>query len=99
MIVDWGRGPEITGTRITVYCVMDFLIAGCPLPEIATALGLTERQVQAAIDYIDEHHAEVEAEYAKIMRRVNRLNPPEIEAALAKTPEELRRRIMAHRAI
>ena len=26
-IIDRGRGPELEGTRITVYCVMDYIRA------------------------------------------------------------------------
>jgi hypothetical protein len=29
VIVDRGRGPEIAGTRITIYDVMDYLKHGC----------------------------------------------------------------------
>lgn len=42
-IVDRGRGPEIAGTRITAYTIMDFLKSDDPRPEIAGELSGCER--------------------------------------------------------
>ena len=39
-IHDRGRGPEIEGTRITVYDVMDYYCEGWPATRIAVHLGL-----------------------------------------------------------
>jgi uncharacterized protein (DUF433 family) len=97
-LIDRGRGPELEGTRITVYLIMDFLRADYSPSEIAQELGLTAQQVQTALDYIEEHRTQVEEDYRLILERVHRPNAPEVEAALAKTPEELRRRIMGRRA-
>jgi uncharacterized protein (DUF433 family) len=97
-IIDRGRGPEIEGTRITVYNVMDFLKYGDSAESIARDLQIGIHQVQAALDYIAAQRQEVDAEYAKIMERVNRGNPPWVEAMLAKTPEELRQRLAARKA-
>jgi uncharacterized protein (DUF433 family) len=94
-IIDRGRGPEIEGTRVTVYCIMDYLRYERSPREMAEELKLTDEQVQVALDYIHRHRAEVEAEYEKILQRVNQPNPAWVEALLAKTPEELRRRIRA----
>ena len=38
-IIDRGRGPELKGTRITVYCIMDYLRAGDPPARIAEELA------------------------------------------------------------
>jgi hypothetical protein len=35
VIHDRGRGPEIRGTRVTVYSILDYLTAGWPPPRIA----------------------------------------------------------------
>ena len=40
-IIDRGRGPEIAGTRISVYSIMDFVRAGFPPEGIASAFDLS----------------------------------------------------------
>jgi uncharacterized protein (DUF433 family) len=81
-IIDRGRGPEIAGTRITVYDVWDYLKEGCHHTAIATTLRISSAQVQAAIQYIDEHKVEVLAEYQKMLDREALGNPPEIQTKL-----------------
>ena len=68
-IVNRGRGPEITGTRITVYDVMDYLKHGWARERIAALFRLSSRDIQAAIDYIQLHREQVEAEYQGILNR------------------------------
>jgi uncharacterized protein (DUF433 family) len=97
-IIDRGRGPELKGTRVTVYRIMDFVREGSTAEEIADQLNLTAEQVQAALAYIDAHQASVDLEYARILERVNQGNPPEIDAGAAKTEAELKKRILARRA-
>ncbi len=96
MIVNRGRGPEIAGTRITIYTIMDFLKYKYSTPDIASELGLTDEQVRAALEHIRAHQAESDREYELIMDRVNQPNPPEVDRGRAKTREELRERIRAH---
>src|SRR5713101_6059158 len=81
-IIDRGRGPEIAGTRITVYDVWDYLKEGCHHTAIATTLRISSAQVQAAILYIDEHKEEVLAEYQKMLDREAQGNSPEIKNKL-----------------
>lgn len=81
-IHDRGGGPEIEGTRITVYDFMDYYLDGWPATRIAVRLGLGTPDVQAAIDYIEAHRAEVEAEYRKIVERHERGNTPEVQALI-----------------
>ena len=95
LIIDRGRGRELAGTRVTVYCVMDYVRAGDPPSQIAEELDLTEEQVQAALEYINAHRDEVEAQYEAILKRVSQPNPDWIEAGSAQTWDELRRRIAA----
>jgi uncharacterized protein (DUF433 family) len=92
-IIDRGRGPELEGTRITVYCVMDYLRAGDPPGQIAEELELSEEQVQEAIAYINAHRDELEPAYEAILKRVSQPNPDWIEADSAKTWEELMHRL------
>ncbi len=82
LIHDRGRGPEIKGTRITVYAVLDYLIAGWHHTHIAAFFRISSKEVLAAAAYIDEHRAEVMANYAKILECAERGNPPELQAKL-----------------
>ena len=79
-IIDRGRGPQIVGTRITVYDIMDYLRQNWHHTAIAAWLRLSSHQVLAAIEYIEAHRAEVEAEYRIMLEREARGNPPEIQA-------------------
>lgn len=78
-IIDRGRGPEIEGTRITVYDVFEYLRADWHPTAIAGLFRLSSQQVQAAVHYIASHKTDVEAEYEQIMARINRGNPPALE--------------------
>jgi uncharacterized protein (DUF433 family) len=94
-IIDRGRGPELEGTRVTVSRVMDYVRAGDPPSQIAEELDLSDEQVRAALEYINAHRDEVEAEYDAILKRVGQPNPDWVEAGSAETWDELRRRIEA----
>ena len=96
-IIDRGRGPEVAGTRVTVYRLMDFLCEGSSAEHIATALHLTAEQVRVALDYIAAHRLTVEAEYTKILQRVQQHNPPYVEAGRAVSPDALKQRLRARR--
>ena len=85
-IIDRGRGPEVVGTRVTVYRIVDFLREGSSAGRIVTELHLTEEQVRVAFDYIAMHRRTVEAEYEKILQRVQQRNSPHIEAAGPRHP-------------
>jgi uncharacterized protein (DUF433 family) len=95
-IHDRGRGPEIKGTRITVYTILDYLIGAWSKERIAQLLNLRVDQVQAAIDYISDHDLEVLRNYVKILERIRRGNPPEVQAKIDANHEkiqELKRQI------
>ena len=81
-IHDRGRGPEIEGTRITVYDVMDYYLDGWTASRIAAWLSQTTPDIEAAIEYIDAHRDEVDVEYRKIVERSERGNPPEVRAII-----------------
>jgi uncharacterized protein (DUF433 family) len=80
IIINRGRGPEIAGTRITVYNVWDYARHGRHHTYIAVMLGISSEQVLAALDYIEQHKEEVLADYQKILDRVNEPYPPELQA-------------------
>jgi len=94
-IIDRGRGPEVEGTRVTVYWIMDFVREGSSVGRIATELHLTVEQVHVALDYIAAHRRTVEAEYEKILQRVQQRNSPHIDASRATSPDALKQRIRA----
>ena len=81
-IIDRGRGPEIAGTRITVYDVLDYHKSGWHRDMIADTLTLTSQQVEVAIRYIQDHLGEVMADYAEMLARDAQGNPPELQARL-----------------
>jgi uncharacterized protein (DUF433 family) len=80
IIINRGRGPEIAGTRITVYDIWDYAREGDHHTYIAAVLGLSSRQVIAALDYIEEHKEEVLADYQEILDRAKEPYPPEVQA-------------------
>jgi uncharacterized protein (DUF433 family) len=92
-IVKTGRGPEIAGTRITVYDVIPYYEAGDHRDLIAVTLSLSSDQVEAATRYIEEHRDEVMASYEKNMERIRRGNPPELQAKLDAAHERLQARL------
>jgi uncharacterized protein (DUF433 family) len=96
-IINRGRGPEIEGTRVTIYRIMDFVRDNCSMTTIADELDLSEAQVHAALDYIATNRSEVEAEYDQLLQRVQQANPPHIQAGRAQSLDELKRRIHARR--
>jgi uncharacterized protein (DUF433 family) len=92
-VVDRGDGLKIAGTRITVYTVLEYLRAGRTRDWIAAMLNLSSQQVQAAIDYMDAHSDAVEAEYGKIMARIQAGNPPDVQALLRANREKVNARL------
>jgi uncharacterized protein (DUF433 family) len=81
-IIDRGRGPELEGTRITVYDVLDYHSLGWHRDMIAATLSLSSQQVEIAIRYIEAHRDEVMADYEEMLARDARGNPPELQAKL-----------------
>ena len=68
-IVRTERGLSITGTRITLYDVMDYLVADWPPRLIRDWLNLTDAQIAGAMEYIENNRAQVEAEYRQVLQR------------------------------
>jgi uncharacterized protein (DUF433 family) len=65
-IIDRGRGPEIAGSRITVFDVLAETRAGRPVEQLAREWRLSVEQIECALTYIDDHREEVEREWAEI---------------------------------
>ena len=93
-VINRGRGPEIAGTRITVYDVMDYLKHGWHRDRIAALFRLSSRDVQAAIDYIEEHRAAVDRDYQRILERHrNYQYSPDVQAKVERCREAASRRL------
>ena len=67
-IVRTERGLTISGSRTSLYDVMDFLKADYPPKLIRDTFNLTDAQIKAALSYIDDHQIEIEAEYQEILQ-------------------------------
>jgi len=72
-IIRTERGLTISGTRITLYDVMDYVTEQYPPKFIRAMLSLTADQVNSALSYIDAHRAEVEAEYQAVLKEAEEL--------------------------
>ena len=81
-IIDRGRGPEIAGSRITVFDVLSETRAGRPVEQLAREWNLSVEQIECALRYIDEHSEDVEREWAEIQRQ-NAEDRAESEARVA----------------
>lgn len=62
------RGLVVAGTRITLYDIMAYVRAEWPPRLIQHWLDLSEPQMTAALDYIQMHHDEIEAEYEHVLQ-------------------------------
>jgi len=96
-IINRGRGPEIAGTRITVFDIWDYAKDDWHRDAIATTLRLSSAQVSVALEYIEQHREEVLAEYAKIRDRESCGNPPELQAKLDATHARFQARLAERR--
>jgi uncharacterized protein (DUF433 family) len=77
---------RIAGTRITVFDVYLYLKDGhWSNAQIAEFLRLTPEQMDVAVQYIEEHKAQVLEVHQQIEERNARGNPPEVEAKLEAT--------------
>lgn len=86
MIHNRGRGPEIVGTRITVYNLLPyFLDAAVTEDSIAACYDLTTEQVAAARAYALNNANAVLKRHAEIEARIAAGNPPDVAASLDRT--------------
>ena len=93
-IIDRGRGPEIEGTRITVYDVMDYLQEGWSYEQIAGLFRLPPDDIQAAIQYIEAHKEDVMTAYRQILARHHNIQySPAVQAKLTRNREKLQAKL------
>ncbi len=67
------RGLTISGTRITLYQLIDYLHANYPRHLIRHQFYLTDEQFDAAMSYIDTHYEEVELEYQTVLQQAEEI--------------------------
>ena len=89
-IVDDGRGPQLSTSRITVQDLVPYLQAGRSYAEIMRAMPiLTVEDIQVVEHYIEEHKEEVMEEDRRIRaENATRRNPPEVEKILQEARAE-----------
>ncbi len=63
------RGLTISGTRITIYDIMDYANSQYPAKFISSLLNLTEAQINDALAYIEAHRSEIETEYQIVLEQ------------------------------
>lgn len=93
IISDRGRGPEIEGTRVTVYDVLDYHKHGWHHSIIASILDISSAEVLAAIAYIEAHRDEVMRRYQQMLDRHARGNSAQALANLDQSHARLLARI------
>ena len=80
---------RIAGTRMTIGNVLHYLETGWSCPEIAEILHLSEAQVEAVVQYIEDHKEKLLVVHRQIENRKARGNPPAITAKLVKSQTKL----------
>jgi len=89
LIHDRGRGPEIAGTRITVYNLLPhFFDATATESYVCELYNLTPEQVAAARAYVLNNPETVLAEHRRIEERMAAGNPPEVVERAKQTHAE-----------
>jgi uncharacterized protein (DUF433 family) len=73
LIIRTERGLTISGTRITLYDVMDYVFAQYPVKFIRDLFDLSEQQINAALAYIEAHRTEVVEEYKRVLKETEEL--------------------------
>ena len=68
-VIRTDRGLSVAGTRITLYSIMDCIKDNWPTHLIRDRFNLTDTQISDVMTYIQTHRAEVEAEYALVLKQ------------------------------
>lgn len=83
-IIDNGRGPQLSTSRITVQDIFPYFQLNYSYEEIRQIMpSLSFAEIRAVEQYIDEHREEVIEEDRRIRQRnATRRNPPRVEELL-----------------
>lgn len=63
-----GTNLYITGTRITLYLIMDYLMADWSREKIRETHSLTDEQIDEVLAFISEHQVQIVREYEEVQR-------------------------------
>lgn len=90
-ILDRGRGPQLSTSRITVQDLLPYFQLGYPheriIREVMPSLSVAE--IEAAQRYVEEHREEVLEEDRRIRERnATRKNSPEVQEILRQGREQ-----------
>ncbi len=92
LIHDRGRGPELVGTRITVYNLLEyFLDPTATEAYICKLYDVTPEQIAAMRAYVLNHADEVLAQHLKIEARIAEGNSQEVREQTKRTHDLLLR--------
>jgi uncharacterized protein (DUF433 family) len=83
-IIERGRGPQLSTSRVTVQDLVPYFQEGCSYDEIIRWIpSLSAEEIAVVARYYREHQQELDEEDRAIRERnAQRKNPPEIEAIL-----------------
>jgi NADPH-dependent 2,4-dienoyl-CoA reductase/sulfur reductase-like enzyme len=92
-IVDRGRGPQLSASRITVQDLVPYLRRHWSHEQIMEIMpSLTIEEIQAVERYVQENYEAVMEQDRRIRERTaNRKNPPEIEEILRRGRAKMER--------
>src|SRR5437763_15401563 len=83
-IIDRGRGPQLSTSRVTVQDLVPYFQEGCAYDEIIRWIpALTAEEIAVVERYYREHQEQLDDEDSAIRERSRRnKNPPWVEKAL-----------------
>ena len=90
-IVDRGRGPQLSSSRITVQDLVPYFQRQCTFEQILEIMPvLTVEEIQAVERYVGEHYEEVMEQDRRIRdRSTKRKDLPEMEEILRRGEEKM----------
>jgi len=92
LLHDRGRGPELIGTRITIYNLLPYFLDPLASEEyICRMCSLSAEQVAAARAYVLNNFEAVMAVHRRIEARIAAGNPPEVLEQGKRTHERFMR--------
>ena len=83
------KGLTISGTRTTIYAVMDYVQAHDSREDMLVGLNLTDAQLDVALAYITANREAVDAEYQHVLQLADehrRVAEEQLREHLARTP-------------
>jgi uncharacterized protein (DUF433 family) len=90
-IVDHGRGPQLSTSRITVQDLLPYFQRNCTAEQIQEIMPvLSIEEIELVARYVREHYEEVMEQDRRIRARTaSRHTPPEVEEALRRGGEKM----------